>query len=65
MQRFRNQASPGPVRRPTKPTDKLSRRRAGLLALLAVTSAIALTGAGSAGAVGKYPDAAGDGKGSP
>lgn len=64
MQRFRNQASPGPVRRPTKPTDKLSRSRAGLLSLLAVTSAIALTGAGSAGAVGKYPDAAGDGKGS-
>ena len=64
MQRFRNQAKPGPVRRPTKPTDKLSRRRGGLLALLALTSAIALTGAGSAGAVGKYPDAAGDGKGS-
>ncbi len=57
-------ASPGPVRRPPKPTDKLSRRRAGLLALLAVTSVIALTGAGTAGAVGKYPDAAGDGKGS-
>ena len=68
MQRFTiprvAQASPGPVRRPTKPTDKLSRRRAGLLVLLAVTSAIALTGAGTAGAVGKYPDAAGDGKGS-
>jgi hypothetical protein len=68
MQRFTiprvAQASPGPVRRPTKPTDKLSRRRAGLLALLAVTSVIALTGAGTAGAVGKYPDAAGDGKGS-
>jgi hypothetical protein len=57
-------ASPGPVRRPTKPTDKLSRRRAGLLALLAVTFTIALTGAGSAGAVGRYPDASGDGKGS-
>jgi hypothetical protein len=69
MHRFTNprvaDASPGPVRKPTKPTDKLSRRRAGLLALLAVTSAIALTGAGTAGAVGKYPDAAGDGKGSP
>jgi hypothetical protein len=68
MQRFTNprvpEASPGPVRRPTRPTDKLSRRRAGLVALLAITSAIALTGAGSAGAVGKYPDAAGDGKGS-
>jgi len=68
MQRVTNprvaKANPGPVRRPTKPTDKLSRRRAGLLALLAVTSVIALTGAGSAGAVGKYPDAAGDGKGS-
>ena len=45
MQRFRNQANPGPVRRPTQPTDKLSRRRAGLIALLAVGSAIALTGA--------------------
>ena len=64
MQSFITKASPGPVRRPTKPTDKLSRRRAGLLALLAVTSAIALTGAGSAGAVGRYTDPAGDGKGS-
>jgi len=68
MQRFTiprvAKASPGPVRRPTKPTDKLSRRRAGLLALLAVTSAIALTGAGSAGAVGRYTDPAGDGNGS-
>jgi hypothetical protein len=64
MQRFIAKASPGPVRRPTRPTDKLSRRRAGLVALLVLTSAIALTGAGSAGAVGKYPDAAGDGKGS-
>jgi hypothetical protein len=68
MQRFTirrvAKASPGPVRRPTKPTDKLSRRRAGLLALLAVTSAIALTGAGSAGAVGRYTDPVGDGNGS-
>lgn len=64
MQRFIAKASPGPVRRPTRPADKLSSRRAGLVALLAITSAIALTGAGSAGAVGRYPDAAGDGKGS-
>lgn len=65
MQRFIAKASPGPVRRPTRPTDKLSRRRAGLLAVLAITFTVALTGAGSAGAVGKYPDATGDGKGSP
>jgi hypothetical protein len=68
MNRFTNplirKASPGPVRRPTRPSDKLSRRRAGLIALLAVTSAIALTGAGAAEAVGRYPDASGDGKGS-
>lgn len=64
MQRFITRTSPGPVRRPTRPADKLFRRRAGLVALLAITSTIALTGAGSAGAVGKYPDAAGDGKGS-
>ena len=69
MQRFTNplrtKASPGPVRRPTRPSDKLSRHRTGLAVLLAVMSVVALTGAGSAGAVGKYPDAAGDGKGSP
>ena len=68
MQRVTNpqvaKASPGTVKRPTKPTDKLSRRRAGLVALLAVTSAIALTGAGTAGAVGRYTDPAGDGNGS-
>lgn len=57
-------ARPGPVRRPTRPADKLSRRRAGLGALLAVISAMALTGAGTAGAVGRYTDPSGDGKGS-
>ena len=68
MQRFTNprvaKASPGTVRRPTKPADKLSRRRAVLGALLAVTSAVALTGAGTAGAWGIYADPSGDGKGS-
>lgn len=68
MQRFTNRrikkATPGPVRRPTRPADKLFRRRAGSGALLAVVSAIALTGAGAAGAVGRYPDPSGDGKGS-
>jgi hypothetical protein len=72
MQRFTNprvgKASPRPVRRPTRPSDKLSRRRAGSGALLAVVTAvvtaIALTAAGTAGAVGRYPDASGDGKGS-
>lgn len=68
MQRFTNprirKASPGPVRRPTRPADKLFRRRAGLAALLAVISTIALSGAGAAGAVGRYSDPSGDGKGS-
>ena len=68
MHRFTNprveKANPGPVRRPTRPSDKLSRRRAGLIALLALSSAIALTGAGAAGAVGRYTDPSGDGKGS-
>lgn len=57
-------AGSGPVRRPTRPADKLSRRRAGLGVLLAVSAAIALTGAGTAGAVGSYTDPSGDGKGS-
>ena len=68
MQRFTNlrirKERPGPVRRPTRPTDKLSRRRAGSGVLLAAVSAIALTGAGTAGAVGRYSDPSGDGKGS-
>jgi hypothetical protein len=39
------------------------KRRGVLGALLAIASAVALTGAGAAGAIGKYPDASGDGKG--
>lgn len=56
--------SPGPVRRPTRPSDKLSRGRSALVAVLAASCVIALTGAGGAGALGRYPDAAGDGNGS-
>jgi hypothetical protein len=56
-------ASPGPVRKPTRPSDKLSRQRA-LAAILALISAVALTAAGTAGAVGRYTDPSGDGKGS-
>jgi hypothetical protein len=66
MRRFTNPriAKPGPVRRPTRPADKLSRSRVGLGALLAVSSAVVLAGAGTAGAVGRYTDPSGDGKGS-
>lgn len=67
MQSFTNprieKASPGPVRKPTRPSDKLSRQRA-LAAILALISAVALTAAGTAGAVGRYSDPSGDGKGS-
>jgi hypothetical protein len=42
---------------------KNHRRRLGLAGVLAVLSALALAGAGSVGAVGRYTDASGDGKG--
>jgi hypothetical protein len=42
---------------------KNGKRRFGLGAVLAVVSALALAGAGSVGAVGRYTDASGDGKG--